>query len=235
MTTPAHANPSLAKLNLAHPPVAVAFLPTPPPGLARIGRADAASCGYWKQASEGHTFYTTADDHQNCPIGAFTHGVVLSPAKGQELEGLVGTMVELKYLKSEEVPQIPHRQEPLQVAAYAPLSQATFDPDVVIFRGQARQIMLLSEAARRAGVFDAGAVMGRPACAMLPQSLAGAGSVMSVACIGNRVYTGLADDELYLAVPGSAVDRVLGEVETILTANEELEKFHRARKASLAG
>ena len=226
---------SIDQLHLSHPPVAVAFLPTPPPGLPRVARADAASCGYWRQASEGQAFYTTADDHQNCPVGAFTHGVTLSPAKGQELDGLIGTMVDLKYLKMEDVPQIPHRLEPLQIAAYAPLAEATFEPDVVIFRGNARQIMLLSEAARRAGVFETGTVLGRPACSMLPQSIAGAGSVISVACIGNRVYTGLADDELYLAVPGRGLDRVLNEVGAILTANEELEKFHRARKASLAG
>ena len=116
---------------------------------------------------------------------------------------MVGTMIELKYLKSEEVPAIPHRTAPLQVAAYAPLAQATFAPDVVIFRGNVRQIMLLSEAARAAGVFEAGAVMGRPACAMLPQALEARSGVASVGCIGNRVYTGLGDDEMYLTVPGT--------------------------------
>ena len=44
----------------------------------------------------------------------------------------------------------------------------TFDPDVVVFRGNARQIMLLSEAARAAGVFEEATTMGRPACAILP-------------------------------------------------------------------
>ena len=225
---------SLDALGLTAAPVAVAFLPAPPAGLPRAARPDAASCGYWKQAAEGHAFYTTAGDHENCPVGAFTHGVPLSPAKSQELQGLVGTMIELKYLQSDEVPQIPHREHPMQVAAYAPLALATFDPDVVIFRGNARQIMLLSEAARRAGVFDTSAVMGRPACAILPQSIAGSSGVMSVGCIGNRVYTGLGDDELYLAIPGPAVGQVVQELETIGGANVELEKFHRARAASLS-
>jgi len=36
----------------------------------------------------------------------------------------------------------------------APLDQATFAPDVIVFRGNARQIMLVSEAARRAGTFS---------------------------------------------------------------------------------
>jgi len=33
------------------------------------------------------------EDHQNCPVGAFTHGVTLAPAKAQELQSLVGLMV----------------------------------------------------------------------------------------------------------------------------------------------
>ncbi len=228
------ARAALSHLNLAHSPVAVAVLQEAPRELARIPKPDAASCGYWKQASEGRSFYTTGDDHQNCPVGAFTHGVSLSPAKQQELEGLVGTMVELKYIRSEEIPHIPHRTTALQVAAYAPLGQATFQPDVVIFRGNARQIMLISEAARRAGTLDESAVMGRPACAMLPQATGAANAVTSVGCIGNRVYTGLDDNELYLAVPGGAVDRMLAELDTITKANIELEKFHRARATEFA-
>lgn len=227
------AQATLSRLDLAHAPVAVAFLSEPPEGLARIARPDPASCSYWKQASEGRAFYTTADDHQNCAVGAFTHGVPLSPDKSRELEGLVGTMVELKYMKREEVPQIPHRTSALQVAAYAPLGQARFPPDAVIFRGNTRQIMLISEAARRAQALDERAVMGRPACAMLPPAIGSSNAVTSVGCIGNRVYTGLDDNELYLTVPGGVVDRVLAELDTIIDANIELEKFHRARAAEL--
>lgn len=224
----------IARLQLAHEPVAIAFLQTPPAGIPKLDRSAAASCSYWRLASEGQSFYTTADDHQNCPVGSFTHGVPLTPLKGQELNELVGVMVDLNYLTDVEVPMIPHRTDPLEVAAYAPLSQATFPADVVVFRGTPRQIMLLSEAARRAGAFDLNLPMGRPACAMLPQAIGSGSGVASVGCIGNRVYTGLSDEELYLAVPGSAVERVLGEVETIVNANIELEKFHRARAASLA-
>ena len=225
---------SLTKLDLARPPVAVAFLASPPDGMSRIDRPAPAGCGYWKLASEGRSFYTTADDHQNCPIGALTHGVTLSPAKAEELQSLVGTMIQLQYLRSDEVAGIPHRDQPMEVAAYAPFDRATFVPDVVIFRGNARQIMLLSEAARAAGVFEGGAAMGRPACAMLPHALAAATSVASVGCIGNRVYTELADDELYLAVPAKALVPMLEKLETIITANLELETFHRQRKASLS-
>jgi uncharacterized protein (DUF169 family) len=232
---PSSTTQTLSKINLTRQPVAVAFLPSPPAGLDRVDSPAAAGCGYWRRASEGAAFYTTADDHQNCLVGAFTHGVPLGPPKAAELEGLVGTMIELQYLRSEEVALIPHRQQPMQVAAYAPLDRATFPADVVIFRGNARQVMLLSEAARAAGAFEPATTMGRPACAMIPHTVATARSVASVGCIGNRVYTGLGDDELYLSVPGSALEATMEKLETILTANTELEKFHRHRAAALAG
>jgi len=223
----------LQDLGLAAAPVAVAFLSDPPPGLARVDRAAAAGCGYWKEAADGRSFYTTPDDHLHCPVGAFTHGVALSPEKGQELQSLVGTMIELKYLKAEEVPLLPHRQEQMRFAAYAPLARATFAPDVVMFRGNARQIMLLWEAAHAAGVPDDG-VMGRPACSMIPQTLNAQHGVASVGCIGNRVYTDLGDDEMYLTVPGSKLEPMLDQLGVILHANRELETFHRGRRAAIA-
>jgi uncharacterized protein (DUF169 family) len=225
---------TFAKVNLTRSPVAIGFLSEPPAGMERIDQAAAAGCGYWKLASEGRAFYTSADDHQNCPVGAFTHGVTLTPAKTAELQSLVGTMIQLQYLRSDEVPSLPHLSQPMQVAAYAPIDRATFPADVVIFRGNVRQIMLLSEAARAAGVFDTGTTMGRPACAMIPQAVQTATSIASVGCIGNRVYTELGDDELYLAVPGKALDAMSEKLGIVLTANAELEKFHRQRAASLS-
>jgi uncharacterized protein (DUF169 family) len=225
---------SLDRLKLDHSPIAIGFLDYEPDGLPRIGRAAAASCGYWKEASAGRAFYTRPEDHDNCAVGAFTHGAPATVERTQGLNGLVGTMIELKYLDPAEVPMIPHRTDPMKIVAYAPLAEATFPADVVVFRGNARQIMMLSEAARRAGLFDANAPMGRPACAMLPQAIGSASGVASVACIGNRVYTELSDNELYLAVPGQTATALLNELDTILDANAALEEFHRHRAQELS-
>jgi uncharacterized protein (DUF169 family) len=105
--------------------------------------------------------------------------------------------------------------------------------DVVIFRGTPRQIMLLSEAARAAGIFD-GSTMGRPACAMIPHASSTATGVASVGCIGNGVYTGLGDNELYFTVAGSRLDPFLEKLGSILAANTALETFHRRRAAALS-
>lgn len=54
-------------------------------------------------------------------------------------------------------------------------------------------------------------------------------AVASFACIGNRVYTNLADDELYVTIPGGALSTVLERLEVILSANAQLETYHKQR------
>ena len=217
-------------LELAWPPVAISFRPEAPPDIPRIESSALASCSYWKLAQEGKSFYTEASDHYGCPIGAHTHGVELPPEKAPELQGIVAMMVQLQYVREEEIPRIPTRTSPFRTAVYAPLDKTPVDPEVVLVRGTARQIMLLSEAAGLAGVESAPGLMGRPTCAMLPVAAQNGQTAGSLGCIGNRVYTGLADDEFYFAIPGSELEAVVDKLQTILSANAELEKFHRSRQ-----
>jgi uncharacterized protein (DUF169 family) len=216
-------------LALKTPPVAVTFLATPPAGVPHVDAAAPSSCTYWKRAADGQTFYTEAADQLNCPIGAYTHGVEMPPATQQELQAVVSTMVGLGYLRMAEVPNIPKRDQPFGVAVYAPLKKATTAPDVVLVCGNARQIMLLEEAAGAAGVGGGAALMGRPTCAALPAAMQSQRGVASLGCIGNRVYTEMADDELYYALPGKYLAAVVEKLAEIVNANRELEKYHRAR------
>jgi uncharacterized protein (DUF169 family) len=219
-------------LRLTSPPIAIAFVDVAPPGVAHISAVEAAGCGYWRRAAAGEVFFTVPDDHKRCPVGAHTHNVTLSPAEAKELEGLIGTMVGLEYLKMEDVAQIPTRKTPLQVAVYAPLAAAPVPPDVVLVRGDARQLMLLAEAAQAAGVVGTGATMGRPTCAVLPEAINSARTAASFGCVGNRVYTGASDNEAYFAIPGPALRAVEEKLAVIVRANQELEKFHRGRAAA---
>jgi uncharacterized protein (DUF169 family) len=199
--------------------------------MRRVEASEPAGCGYWRRAAAGQVFYTEADDHKRCPVGAHTHHVPLSAEEQQELMGLVGTMVGLSYIRMEEVPLIPRRQTPMRVAVYGPLGAMPLSPDVVLIRGEARQLMLLAEAASAAGVDGTSATLGRPTCAVLPQAINSARTAASFGCIGNRVYTGAADSEGYFAIPGSKLKAVETALATIVRANIELEKFHRARAA----
>ena len=217
-------------LDLKSAPVALSFRDTAPEGVERISAPAVAGCAYWTTAANGSTFFTEASDHYGCPVGAHTHGVDLPAETAAELQGLVQIMVGLEYLQMEEIPQIPTRTQPLRTVTYAPLSE-TSDPDVVLVRGNARQLMLLTEAANAAGVGPDSAAMGRPACSVVPSTLNSGRATTSLGCIGNRVYTGLSDEEFYLALPGSSLTAVMDKLSTILRANHELEKFHQARLA----
>ena len=191
--------------------------------------AGPSGCSYWKRAADGATFYTEASDHFGCPVGAYTHNIELPPERAKELGEVVGMMVNLGYLSSEEVPSIPRRVQRFRFAAYSPLTGAPAEPDVVLIRGNARQTMLLAEAAQAAGIGASSGITGRPTCAAIPAAINSERANASLGCIGNRVYTDLADDELYFALPGKHLAAVTKKLATIVQANRELEKYHRAR------
>ncbi len=219
-------------LRLSSTPVAISFVDSAPDGVPHVSATEPAGCGYWRRAAAGETFFTVADDHKRCPVGAHTHNVPMSEAEQGELMGLVQTMVDLSYLKMEEVPNIPTRKTPLQVAVYSPLADAPGTPDVVLVRGNARQLMLLAEAAQAAGVSADGATMGRPTCAVIPAAINAQRTAASFGCVGNRVYTGADENDAYYAIPGSRLEAVEAQLATIVNANNALEAFHRGRAAS---
>jgi uncharacterized protein (DUF169 family) len=216
-------------LDLRSAPVTIAFRASAPEGVTRIAQSEPAGCGYWRRAAAGEVFFTEPADHKSCPVGAHTHHVELTPEEKKELEGLVGVMVGLEYLKPSDVPQIATMQSPFRGAVYAPLGKEPVSPDVVLVRGNARQLMLLAEASQAAGVSGAGPTMGRPTCAVLPEAVSSQKTSASFGCIGNRVYTGAGDDEAYFAIPGAALAAVEERLAVMVNANRELEKFHRGR------
>lgn len=210
--------------------IAMTFTDVRPPDITREKDSHPAGCTFWRLAAEGRAFYTEARDHFGCAVGSYTHGAELSHAQTQELSTLMTTMVKLSYIKQEEVIQLPHRQTPLRYVMYIPLDQSTSLPDVVLVRGNAWQLMMLSEAARIAGCMKESPAMGRPACAMIPESMASGQVVLSLGCIGSRIYTGQSDHEGYLAIPGTALEATCTALATILQANETLAHFHRQRQ-----
>jgi uncharacterized protein (DUF169 family) len=220
-------------LNLSRRPVAVSFRDTPPAGVPAFAGSEPSGCSFWRVAAAGRTFYTVASDHYNCPIGAHTHAFTLPASRAPELEQTLGLMARIGYVRMEEVPGIPILPETPAAVVYAPLGDTPVDPDVVLVAGRPGRRMLLLEAAGRAGVATQPGLLGRPTCMALPAALAG-GAVASAGCIGNRIYTDLGDDELFVAVPGRDVARVADELATIIAANDTLAGYHRDRRRALA-
>lgn len=220
-------------LGLERRPVAVAFLKEPPAGVEKFEGVMPSGCSFWRLAANGRTFYTVAADHYNCPIGSYTHNIALPPERAPELEQTLTLMGSLGYVKMEEVPGIPRLSEQPGAVLYAPLGDSPIDPDVVIFSGRPSRLMLLGEAALRAGVSANAPLLPRPTCMALPAAMA-QGVVTSSGCIGNRVYTDLGEDELYAVVPGRDLARLMDELQTIASANAQLADYHRGKRQALA-
>lgn len=220
-------------LGLRKRPVAVKFEESAPAGVKQFVGTEPSGCSFWRLAAAGRTFYTVPSDHYNCSIGSYTHNISLPLERAQELDQTLGLMVQIGYVKMEEVPGIPRLPQTPGVVVYSPLADAPVAPDVVLFAGPASQIMLLNEAAQRAGRASQLPMLGRPTCMALPAAMAH-GTIVSSGCIGNRVYTGLDDGEMYAVVPGSDLARLADELDVVADANRQLAQYHQSRREALA-
>jgi uncharacterized protein (DUF169 family) len=223
----------MKSLGLQKRPVAVTFLEGTPEGIEKFSGSEPSSCSFWRLAAAGRSFYTVASDHYNCPVGSYTQNIPLPPERAKELDQVLALMAEIGYVRAEELAMIPQLPIPPRAVVYAPLGEAPVEPDVALFAGLASQVMLLHEAALRAGCVARTSTLGRPTCMAIPAALAH-GEVVSSACIGNRVYTGLSEGEMYVVVAGRDLARVAAELGTVVEANRQLAEFHQARKSSLS-
>jgi uncharacterized protein (DUF169 family) len=214
-------------------PVAVSYLDSAPAGLPKFAGTMPSGCSFWSLAARGDGFYTVPSDHLNCPIGSYTHAIDLPADRAQELAGTLSLMAGIGYVRMEEVPSIPRLPAAPAFIYYAPLASSIVAPDVVIVAGRPASVMRLQEAASAAGAASALPLLGRPTCMALPAAIAH-GAVMSSGCIGNRVYTDLGDDEMYVMIPGARLNDVTRRLATIVDANDRLRSYHTDRRATLS-
>jgi uncharacterized protein (DUF169 family) len=170
-------------------------------------------------------------DHFHCAVGAYTHAISLSAERSGELEQTLSLMVSNHYLAMEEVPGIPTLKSPPAYIVYAPLDQARFRCDLVVVTAQPASAMLLYEAALKAGAGNALMhALGRPACAVLPLALNTGTTQISLGCRGNRTFTGLPDEEMYLCIPADHWEGVVQQVQEMLEANRAMDAHYQAKK-----
>src|ERR1700758_4204000 len=199
-------------------PVAVTFLDEAPKDVKKFEGSEPSSCSFWRLAAQGRTFYTVPQNHFNCAVGAYTHNIPLSPEREKETEQTLKMMFDLGYVKPQEVPQIPRLPKTPAAILYSALGESQAEPDVVLFAARPAVAMLLQEAAARAGVGSGAPALGRPTCMALPAALQH-GTISSLGCIGNRVYTGLGEDEMYVVLRGKDLPAVAEALKTISSAN----------------
>jgi uncharacterized protein (DUF169 family) len=212
-------------------PVAVAFLEEAPPGVPRFEGSQPSSCSFWRLAGAGRSFYTVPTDHFNCPVGSYAHNT-LTPERMPELEQTLKLMSDIGYIRMEEIPGVFRLPAAPRVVLYAPLGETPVPPSVVLAAGRPGRVMILAEAANRAGAMSKLPLLGRPTCMALPAALAN-GTVTSAGCIGNRVYTEIGEDELYVVLRGADLERIVDELDTIHSANQTLTEYHQERRQIL--
>jgi uncharacterized protein (DUF169 family) len=223
-------------LGLTRRPVAIAFRESPPAGVDALTGTQPSGCSFWRLAASGQVFYTVPSDHYNCPVGSYTHNIQLPKEREPELMNTLTLMVNVGYLKMDEVPAIPRLPRTPAVTIYAPLAMTPVEPDAVLVSGTPGRLMLLHEAATRAlgdRATHAPPLLGRPTCMAIPAALS-SGAASSLGCVGNRIYTGISDDEFYSVIAGKDLASVVAQIATITSANAALTEYHTARRASLA-
>ena len=219
-------------LQLTREPIAIGFLDAEPEGVPRWGEEEVpAGCSFWQKAMEGQTFYTVPSNHFNCAVGSYTHKIELPENRAHELADTLSFMAENKYVAMAEVPGIPTLEKPPAAIAYAPIDSATFKPDVILFAVNAAQAMLLYEAAVKAGAGNPLTnALGRPACAVLPLTIASQAASISLGCKGNRTFAGITDGELYVAIPANKIEAVMEKLDEANMANQAMQKHYEEKR-----
>ena len=218
-------------LQLTRRPVAVTFRDDAPAGVERLAGSQPSGCTFWSIASTGRVFYTAPEDHYNCPIGSYTHHIPLPREREHELNDTLSLMSELGYLRMAEVPGVPRLPKTPGATVYAPLGATPVDPDAIIITGTPGGLMLLHEAASRAAIPFA-SLLGRPTCMAIPAALS-TGLASSLGCVGNRIYTGLADEEFYSVIRADKLAELSQEISTITAANVMLTQYHHDRRTAI--
>jgi uncharacterized protein (DUF169 family) len=103
-------------LSLSTPAIAITFaheapdgvpdFPGEPPEAAEDGRTGkvSAGCVFWGKAAQG-TFTTRPEDHGNCNVGSYTHGLKTMDEAAQGSD--VAALLESGWVTAEDVPRFP--------------------------------------------------------------------------------------------------------------------------------
>jgi uncharacterized protein (DUF169 family) len=234
MDCTALANRLATGLGLEQPAVALTFVDAPPGNMAGPPRAVPSACSFWRDAERG-TFYAPAAAHFHCPIGSMVMGFEFPEEVRQRLGELTTMMCEQGYVSADELSRIPAMKTPHPGIVYGPLAQCTAPPDVVLFWVTARQTMLCNEAMGTAAWTTGPPITtGRPGCAALPLAIGQGSPAISFGCAGLRTFTGIDDERLLIAVPGSALPALVDGLERTLSSNTQMLAVYEAERDALA-
>lgn len=223
-------------LGLEHAPIAITFSEEPAAadsGIAPFGgplseptpdgRSGAvpAPCVFWMHAHT-RTFFTTPDDHGNCSVGEYTHGLVEA---GDILDREdVGALLEVGWVTMEAFAGVAALGRRPSSIVYGPLADTPHDPDVVLLRLSPYQAMELGDAV-------AIHLSGKPQCQILPIAIDQGKVALSMGCALSRARTGMGDDELTCAIPPGQLAEIVANLEGVVGADKQVVGYAQADAA----
>lgn len=216
-------------LNLTQTPIGICLTDELPPDVETWTGSSPAGCRFWQEAAT-RVFATSAADHNLCSIGLYTHGLEISPAAMTDLSDALKVFAGLTYVREEDIAAIPVMKEKRRHVVYGPLGKMPIAPDVILLFVPADQALILSEASQQieGGMPPA---MGRPACALIPQTYNTGKSALSLGCCGARAYLDVLTPAVALyAIPGAAAAAFAERIQALANANGVLAKFHQIRR-----
>jgi len=220
-------------LDLRVAPVAVILADAPPQGVPGPSIPAAAGCVFWERGAQS-AVVTEAKDHANCAVGMFTHHMPLTTAAQQDdLNTSLKMFGDLGYVRPEDIPGIPVLKKEAKHVIYASLASTTLPPSTVLLFANSRQSLAITEAVQQVepGVPPA---LGRPACAVIPQSINSGKAAMSLGCCGARAYMDVLTDDFALwALPGAQIAEYADRIKVLAQANQVLSQFHTIRRSDV--
>jgi uncharacterized protein (DUF169 family) len=215
-------------LHLAVAPIAISFESERPTDVAafdapmsepaadgRRGRVS-AGCVFWVKATD-RTFSTAPEDHGNCSVGRYTHGLAAADEIVDNSD--VVTLLESGWVDAEAVAGLPTVSQRPASVVYGPLAESPHEPDVVLLRVNGRQLMVLSDA------LPGLRIEGKPQCHIVALAKEHGEAAASVGCALSRARTGMRPDEMTFAFPGSRLAEVVDAVERTAAVDSVVAKY----------
>lgn len=213
-------------LNLDLPPVALRFVQEKPADVQEVEDGFPSPCSLWR-AAESRLFYAPAAKHHGCAVGTMVMGFPVEQVS-EQLSVVVTAMAECGYLSPDEAASIPTVAKQAVGIVYGPLAELAEAPDAVLIWADAKQLMVLGEAAGSAAwTAEDTVVTGRPGCAVLPRAMNSGAPAMSVGCIGMRTFTRVPDNLMPVAIPGVVIGQFVGRLEQVRSANESMRGIYQ--------
>ncbi|MEM1958549.1 MAG: DUF169 domain-containing protein [Candidatus Nitrosocaldus sp.] len=223
-------------LKLENSPVAICLEEEQPSSRKRFMGYAPASCSFWRLGID-YSFYTLDSDH-NCSIGKVTHG--FRSADEVKENDDVRLLTSIGWISMDEISKLPRLPKSM-VISYIPVDKLKVEgsmdevevvkemPNIALitFFCNAEQVMLVVDAAERAGIEYR--IRSRPTCAILAEAYSIKGVVIGLGCTPSRLRTPYSTNDLFVAVHPSIVDRLVEHLSQVV----KVEEFLYANKAML--